>query len=44
MLVQDDSIQIAFNSNFQGLVQPALGILMIAALTDAAYNYGDDEQ
>eukprot|EP00957_Ditylum_brightwellii_P098149 7477963-Ditylum_brightwellii.AAC.1 len=27
----DDTVQIAFNSNFQAFVQPALGILMIGA-------------
>jgi hypothetical protein len=32
---RDDTVQIAFNSIFQPIVQPALGILMIAALSDA---------
>ena len=39
---KDDAIQIAFNSNFQQVVQPALEILMIAALSDAVLK-GDDD-
>jgi hypothetical protein len=35
--IKDDTIQIAFNSNFQTLVQPALGILMIASISDAIF-------
>ena len=31
-IVKDDTIQIAFNGIFQPLVQPALGILMIASV------------
>lgn len=31
-ILKDDTIQIAFNNQFERLVQPALGILMIAAL------------
>jgi hypothetical protein len=37
----DDSVQIAFNNNFETLVQPALGVLMIAAL---AGNFFKDEE
>ena len=35
--IKNDAIQIAFNSNFQTLVQPALGILMIASISDAVF-------
>jgi hypothetical protein len=31
-ILKDDTIQIAFNNNFETLVQPALGVLMIAAI------------
>jgi hypothetical protein len=34
-IFHDDTVQIAFNGIFQQIVQPALGILMIAALSDA---------
>ena len=35
--IKNDAIQIAFNSNFQTFVQPALGILMIASISDAVF-------
>lgn len=31
-VLKDDTVQIAFNNNFEKFVQPALGVLMIAAL------------
>lgn len=31
-ILKDDTVQIAFNNNFEKLVQPALGVLMIAAI------------
>jgi hypothetical protein len=34
-VVHDDAIQIAFNGIFQPIVQPALGLLMIASISDA---------
>jgi hypothetical protein len=43
VVLKDDTVQIAFNSNFQQLVQPALGILMIAAIADAVFKQRDDE-
>lgn len=39
---QDDTIQIAFNNNFETLVQPALGLLMIAAI--AGNFFKEDEE
>ena len=42
-ILKDDTVQIAFNSNFQALVQPALGVLMIAAIADAVTKEKDDE-
>lgn len=41
-VLQDDTIQIAFNSNFETLVQPALGILMVAAI--AGNFFKEDEE
>lgn len=41
---KDDTVQIAFNSNFQQLVQPALGILMIAAVADAVFKQKEDDE
>ncbi|KAG7363081.1 hypothetical protein IV203_026441 [Nitzschia inconspicua] len=38
----DDSVQIAFNNNFETLVQPALGILMIAALAGNFFKEEED--
>eukprot|EP00977_Amphora_coffeiformis_P022193 scaffold10570_cov176-Amphora_coffeaeformis.AAC.43 len=40
-VLKNDDIQIAFNNNFETLVQPALGILMIAAV---AGNFFKDEE
>jgi hypothetical protein len=34
-VLQNDAVQIAFNGIFQPVVQPALGVLMIAAVADA---------
>lgn len=42
-VLRNDAMQIAFNGIFQPLVQPALGILMIAALADAAFKKSDDD-
>jgi hypothetical protein len=39
----DDTVQLAFNGIFQAIVQPALGILMIAALSDAVLKGKDDD-
>jgi hypothetical protein len=38
----DDSVQIAFNNNFETLVQPALGILMIAAVAGNFFKEDED--
>lgn len=43
-VLKDDTVQIAFNSNFQQLVQPALGILMIAAIADAVFKQKEDDE
>ena len=43
-VLQNDAIQIAFNNIFQPVVQPALGILMIAAIADAVFKREDQEQ
>lgn len=42
-VLKNDAVQIAFNSNFQLLVQPALGILMIGSLAGAVFEEKDDE-
>jgi hypothetical protein len=42
-ILKDDTIQIAFNSNFQTLVQPALGILMIASISDAIFKKTEEK-
>ena len=39
----DDTIQIAFNNNFETLVQPSLGILMIAALGGNFFKEKEEE-
>ncbi len=39
----DDTIQIAFNNNFEKLVQPALGVLMIAALGGNFFKEKEEE-
>eukprot|EP00533_Pseudo-nitzschia_delicatissima_P014659 CAMPEP_0197275096 /NCGR_PEP_ID=MMETSP1432-20130617/13501_1 /TAXON_ID=44447 /ORGANISM="Pseudo-nitzschia delicatissima, Strain UNC1205" /LENGTH=296 /DNA_ID=CAMNT_0042740967 /DNA_START=1 /DNA_END=891 /DNA_ORIENTATION=+ len=39
----DDTIQIAFNNNFEKLVQPALGVLMIASLGGSFFNEKEEE-
>ncbi|GAX10010.1 hypothetical protein FisN_25Lu152 [Fistulifera solaris] len=43
VVLKDDTVQIAFNSNFQQLVQPALGVLMIAAIADALFKQKEDD-
>ena len=43
-VLQDDGIQIAFNSNFETLVQPALGVLMIAAIAGNFFKEEEVEQ
>jgi hypothetical protein len=42
-ILKDDTVQIAFNSNFQQFVQPALGVLMIASVADGVINRDKDE-
>ena len=42
-ILKDDTIQIAFNNNFERLVQPALGILMIAALGGNFFKEKEEE-
>ena len=39
----NDSVQIAFNNNFEVIVQPALGILMIGSAAGAVMGDGDDD-
>jgi len=41
-VIKDDTIQIAFNMNFQQIVQPALGILMVGSVAGSAFK-GDEE-
>jgi hypothetical protein len=41
-ILKDDGVQIAFNSNFQAFVQPALGILMIGSIAGSVLG-NDDE-
>eukprot|EP00547_Thalassionema_nitzschioides_P001009 CAMPEP_0194207038 /NCGR_PEP_ID=MMETSP0156-20130528/5910_1 /TAXON_ID=33649 /ORGANISM="Thalassionema nitzschioides, Strain L26-B" /LENGTH=290 /DNA_ID=CAMNT_0038933717 /DNA_START=109 /DNA_END=981 /DNA_ORIENTATION=+ len=43
-ILKDDGIQIAFNSNFQQIVQPALGILMIGSAASAVFSDEESEQ
>jgi hypothetical protein len=43
-IFKNDDIQIAFNGIFQPVVQPALGILMIAAISDAVLNKLNDNK
>ncbi len=42
-ILKDDTIQIAFNNNFETLVQPALGVLMIAALGGNFFKEKEEE-
>lgn len=41
-ILKNDTIQIAFNSNFQQIAQPALGILMIGSVAGAFFNEDED--
>jgi len=41
--LKNDDIQIAFNNNFETLVQPALGVLMIAAVAGNFFNEEEQE-
>lgn len=40
---KDDTVQIAFNNNFETLVQPALGVLMVAAVAGSFLQEEDDQ-
>lgn len=42
-ILKDDTIQIAFNNNFEKLVQPALGVLMIAAIGGSFFKEEEQE-
>jgi len=42
-VLKDDTVQIAFNNQFEALVQPALGVLMIAAIGGSFFKE-DEEQ
>jgi hypothetical protein len=39
----NDTIQIAFNNQFESLVQPALGILMLGSAASAIFKPDDDD-
>lgn len=41
---KDDDIQLGFNGIFESVVQPALGILMIAAISDAILKGKEEEE
>lgn len=41
-ILKDDTVQIAFNGIFEPVVQPALGVLMIASLSDAVLKPKED--
>ncbi|GKY99770.1 hypothetical protein MPSEU_000931000 [Mayamaea pseudoterrestris] len=41
-VLKDDTVQIAFNSNFQAFVQPALGLLMIASVASSVVGEEDE--
>jgi hypothetical protein len=42
-VADNDTIQIAFNNNFQLLVQPAIGILMVGSVAGAIFPEKDEE-
>ncbi|CAB9500353.1 expressed unknown protein [Seminavis robusta] len=42
-ILKDDTVQIAFNQQFQPLVQPALGILMIASVAGSFLDKDEEE-
>jgi hypothetical protein len=42
-VLQNDSVQIAFNGIFQPVVQPALGVLMIGSIASAVFKGEDDD-
>ena len=43
-VAKDDTIQIAFNNIFEPVVQPALGVLMIASISDAVLKPKEDDE
>jgi len=42
-VLKDDAVQIAFNNNFETLVQPALGVLVIAAIGGSFFQEEEQE-
>ena len=42
-VLKDDTVQISFNNIFEPVVQPALGVLMIAAVAGAVFNQKKDD-
>ena len=42
-ILKNDDIQIAFNNNFETLVQPALGVLMIASVAGSFFKEEEEE-
>ncbi len=43
-VLKDDTVQIAFNMNFEKVTQPALGILMIGSVAGSLGNKDDEEE
>ena len=43
-VLKDDTVQIAFNMNFQAVTQPALGILMIGSVAGQAFGKEEKEE
>jgi hypothetical protein len=43
-VLQNDSVQIAFNGIFQPVVQPALGVLMIGSIASAVFKGDEDDK
>mmetsp|Transcript_28903 Transcript_28903/g.52893 ORF Transcript_28903/g.52893 Transcript_28903/m.52893 type:complete len:330 (-) Transcript_28903:1280-2269(-) len=42
-ILKDDTVQIAFNNNFEPVVQPALGVLMIGSALGAVFNKDEED-
>jgi hypothetical protein len=43
-ILKDDTVQIAFNNNFAGIIQPALGVLMVGSIAGSFFQEDEEQE